>query len=170
MYANLLANSMIPESQKSVHPAFVSIISQLSPFDASLFKDLFHSEQEAIPYATLQVEKCPISQSTALNNECIYFNNYILDTSLSGPDDKVTPSIDNLSRLGVINIRPDITLSPLGKYKFVENSYFFNSAEVKSYLSSSDPNFHNELRVRYGSINLTKFGTTFYDVCVSGIL
>ena len=40
MYAELLAHAMNSETVDNVHPTFVEIIKQMSPFDALVFKKL----------------------------------------------------------------------------------------------------------------------------------
>lgn len=165
LYANLLANAINNKVKDTVHPAFVNIIGQLAPLDVLLINSLFDSSNKTVPVAKLHIEKRPNLHLAEQQYECITFNEFILDTPLEKTY-KLTPSIDNLSRLGLVRVGMDFLLNPSSCYDYVENSTFYNSTEVQNALSEPMPGGRMVPCITKGYVSLTEFGVNFFNACV----
>lgn len=108
LYANLLAKSMIEDSKNSVHPSFVEIIKQLSPFDAKMLKRIY-----TYPFGS--------------DNQDIHFS----DISNFG---KVCVSVDNLIRLGLISVPFDMSFLDDSGYNYIRKTDVY--AAIASELDS----------------------------------
>ena len=59
LYANLLSKSMNIDTKDSVHPSFVEIIKQLSPFDAILLKKIADTKETKLGIIKTRLIKSP---------------------------------------------------------------------------------------------------------------
>lgn len=134
LYANLLAESMNIDTKDRVHPSFVEIIKQMSPIDAKVLKHF---------YACSSKKDSFFSDSQNYGQICV--------------------SIDNLFRLGLINI-------PYEKAWLDDSGCnFIRSADIYSAIISelNSPNNVSEWNSDY--IRRTTFGASFYNVCIIGL-
>lgn len=153
MYINLIANSMQDDKADNVHPAFVSVVNQLSSFDAEFLRLLFYNKDYQLPKIKirLQVSKEDTSGIDLLRTllSPLYFS----DCSLL---DKYSFSLDNLERLKIIEIHDDYFLSEPNIYDDI-----IKSIDTDSFLNERDDlNYVNLIK---GSIYLTKFGEQFVN-------
>ncbi len=155
LYANLLAKSMNIDTKNDVHPAFVEVIKQLSPYDAELLKKLFSDGVWQIPKISLRLE---VSQSDSNGIDVI---KSLLDANLMNFNDfkAVNLSLDNLERLKIIEVR-DYYLNGSNLY---ENIYAHLSDELVNNLTTlrSDLTYLRKIK---GSIILTEFGNKFVSI------
>lgn len=162
MYANLLANSMNKDSKDNVHPSFVEIIKQLSPFDAKLLK-LFgttlekQSDSYPIMKINIQVSEKDSTGFTYMKHILSpYFgtsiNNYV----------KYPISIDNLMRLNLIDVNYNQYLINQELYDYILNSDLIKN--VKSTLKL--PSDYSYINFKKGTIAITNLGQSFVDICI----
>jgi hypothetical protein len=92
MFAKLLATSMDIATVGSAHPAFVAVISQLTPDDAWLLKSIDRAQYPAVKVATAAHGERPFVICTTLGDE------------LGFSEPRLHRALDNLDRLGVLAI------------------------------------------------------------------
>lgn len=92
LYSNLLSAATNKDTIEKVHPAFINIITQLTPLDAEVFSKL-----DKRFYLTV----CRI-YNDELKDTYILSQNIYLDKNYSEVDTNISISINNLERLGLI--------------------------------------------------------------------
>lgn len=108
LYANLLATAMQKDKKDSVLPAFAEIIKQMSPVDALLMQSLTPNDMYPLAEVRFQRKTSAIFSSyesfKPFQGGISIFQNLsdILDDLY--PPDKIAVSIENLARLGLIEI------------------------------------------------------------------
>lgn len=104
MFSNLLVSDMDSRTQSLCTPAFVKVIEQLSPIDARVFKSIFLNckKNQYITICQLLLHKND-DESNIIKRE--YVPRYFTNIKIEGlnPND-ISKSIQNLSRLGLLNI------------------------------------------------------------------
>lgn len=113
LYANLLANSMNSETKDSVHPSFVEIIKQLSPYDAHILREFKNNSRQALVHYHLLHSAGGITP--------IYSNVILFKYS----DDIVSNavSVTNLDRLGVLRIETQNDLTDQRNYDYFKSEH-----------------------------------------------
>jgi hypothetical protein len=100
MYANLLATAMNTETASKAHPAFVSIIGQLTPDEARILPLVFK-------YRQLRIVEIPVPMSAPYYEEWRegYCDVFTSDLSLIGclRAEQLSSAGENLARLGLIS-------------------------------------------------------------------
>lgn len=149
MFANLIASSMDSTYNGLVQHSFVEIIKQLSPHDAKLFQNF--SEIEALVSLIKTTTEGHINSIT----KNLYFNQTFPDFTLN------EISIDNLSRLGLINIKDDAHLTANSRYEH------YNKI-APTYSSFEVPNDSKCCIKKY--LEITSLGKAFKKVCIKDSL
>lgn len=152
LYANLLAKSMISDTKDSVHPSFVEIIKQMSPMDARIFNII--SKAPIRPLINLQT----LDSSESIHS-IQYHCSWITDASIK----QVATSIDNLVRLGLIEIPYGQSYAAETNYDCVKSNPLFKELEQQT-LASLPGNVKLRFEERY--IKTTDLSTLFYNICV----
>lgn len=149
MYANLLAKAMNVDVKDDVHPAFVEIIKQMSPKEAVILGEIF--SLPLTPLIDLYV------RSDKGNSRYMYNITWITRFSY----DEVAVAIDNLERMGLIEI-------PFGEnytediiYNQIRNNSVY--LEYKEKLENLNIGKVEETK-KY--IKKTALANAFYDVCL----
>lgn len=154
LYANLLASSIDSATAASAHPGFVDIIKSMSPDEAKMMR-LFAS-QDTRPVIDVNVHLAekggyiPFVRSFSLIGEeagCQY-------------SDLCPSYLDNLARLGLIEIPTMVHLTDSERYKSLEDHK--SIADLKAGLAQTKNSVSCERRVA----RLTAFGRQFCAVCV----
>ncbi len=154
MYANLLASAMNKEVKEYVHPSFADIIKQLSPDDAKAIEVL------------RWFDKCPLVNFKLKNQKDrgfhILVNNYCIDLEkIYGNKDKMSASLKNLQRLGIIDLRFDQFIHGDTIYeKITEDELFLH-------YKNTFENDNYRLELEKGFVELTSFGKSFCNICCS---
>lgn len=159
MYANLLATAMNRKVASGAHPAFVEFIKQLTSDEAKLIRS-FLEPNEAFPIVTVKAadtEESDGSWDIAVNVSLLGEN-----SSLDLPD--FTPSyIDNLCRLGLIEIREDWAYTDAKVYLELESS-----SKIAAYKTLIEKEWGQVFSLERRAVHLTNLGRQFGKVCVSG--
>lgn len=152
MFLNLLASGMNIDKRNMVHPAYVDIIKSMDGFDAVIFKRFAELGQCA-------------SSRTKIGYEDVTFikgipENYAPD--LIGKDNpyKVSASIDNFIRLGLISLVERV-LKTYNYEAYKELSFIKKEYEK---ICKSYPNKNIKVRVEGQALRITDFGKNFYAV------
>nr|WP_296928237.1 DUF4393 domain-containing protein [uncultured Marvinbryantia sp.] len=96
MYADLLATAMNSETVGNVHPTYVEIIRQMSPYDALVFREL--CKQVVIPCMDVVYKNKKTGQSYPISE-------YVVFTDLeTHPLVQTQISLENLKRLCIIDV------------------------------------------------------------------
>ena len=148
LYANLIAASMNSDTKWKVHPSFVDIIKQLNPDEARYIMKLFPDVVPSYPIIDLQYYPGDNNNFyTSITN----FTNVNIDI-LEFPDN-ICSYIDNLERLKIIEIPPNICIVPEDKYKVLENHSYINNY-INTFFHVKEPKF----KFNHKCFKLTSFG------------
>lgn len=175
-YASLLTASMTPEKRAQVHPAFISVASQMDALDYAL---LLHLSNQVV----MSVADCYICRTRREGG----FGNKQTEVPESAlklvqrmteflPEDgdysRVQASIDNLLRQQLIVINMKSQREPLEDVRgeSYENIYMLFEpviTETKEKFQERFPEYANgQLRLRTGVLTLTAFGRRFVRSCM----
>ncbi|OME86537.1 MULTISPECIES: DUF4393 domain-containing protein [Paenibacillus] len=165
MFAKLISSSMDSRNQNKAHPAFVEIIKQLSPFDASNLKFLVENQNE---FGIINIDlytRHPVSNasgSTTIGLNILPFPG--LD--FTSQRDYLS-SQDNLERLKIIEITFDRHYLEENKYAIFENHPFCQF--IRDTASTSEMSDGSEIvgiRDRRGIWGFTSLGRNFATCCL----
>ena len=148
LYANLIAKAMNTDTKDRVHPTFVEIIKQMSPIAALIFKMIYKSTVN--PLIDLKVKKTTGGYQEYANNIFwIYEYSY----------EQVAVSINNLTRLGLIEIPYDKHYTHDDVYDSVRNnSHYKEKKEILEKLGLVE----EDKKI----ISKTELSELFYKICV----
>lgn len=156
LYANLIAASLDKKTATMAHPAFVELIKQLSPDEARLMQLL--AFDRPFPIITVRAE----SNDAAKGGKDVLAKVSLLGIEAGCQHPELTPAyLDNLARLGLIEIPQFMTYTDTSVYKPLEEhpqvvairAQIDSVAEQKSVVS------------RHGAF-VTPFGKNFISACV----
>ena len=169
LFANLLAKSMVSGWKEKVHPSFVEIIKQLSPNDALVLKEIFNSSPiiEAATIAIVLKRKGaymvgspqPVKYSDELvyNIHCSFIS-----------EDQVSISINNLQRLGLVDLHSDCSPSDVN-FEFVKHtSLYLEFQKLFDELKGTDED-PERIQINRKYIYLNSLGKLFCEICIAGI-
>lgn len=145
-FENLLASAMDRDTASDAHPAFVSMISQLTPDEARILKSIDRRR-----YAALNLfEATP--EGAALTESLIGFRSLLgLDTGID--ESRQQQYLSNLSRLSIIRFDWGDSLHSTSERK-----------ELERRVNSEFP--MRNLSIFSGTISITVLGRQFLDACV----
>lgn len=148
MYANLIAKAMNEDTKENVHPTFVEIIKQMSPVDAMVFENIY--QMPVTPLINLKVAK-----------EKRGYNNYVYNLSWieQYSYEQVAVSINNLMRLGLIDIPYDKHYVEDNTYELVRNTSHYKEKKV---LLEKKGRVEEEKNI----IHVPELAKSFYEICV----
>lgn len=153
MYANLLAKSMYTKTADKVHPAYVDIIRQLDPMDIRILEYIASKEY------IFAIKKLNINNIS--NNRSDKF--LCIATSIEFASvDEVTTSIDNLSRLGLIEQMGELFDKKF--YKEIDDNPISKKFYKKLELEIKDSN-NEKIIHEHNAMCMTILGRTFYKIC-----
>ena len=151
LYANLLAKSMITDTKETVHPSFVEIIKQMSPIDARVFQLIMDTRLRPV----INLTRKSSNGNTLIQSHCSWITSFSIK--------QCATSIDNLLRLGLIEIPYGDYYSNSQIYNYVKQNPLFKELEQKSQstlASGESLNYENAY------IRPSDLSTLFYNVCV----
>lgn len=162
LYANLLASSMNSDTASGAHPAFVEIIRQLTPDEAKIIRIL--ALLEASPLINLRREEKVGNNSPGAGYD------FLENFSILGIQarceylDLVPTYIDNLCRLGLCTIPPNVYLTASGIYEPLENH-----EDIVSIIKKYETENIFIVRIVRKALFVTTMGKQFMRVCVKFI-
>lgn len=165
LFANLVASSINKTKTELVHPAYPDIIQNLSSNDAEFLKEI--SDLEVIPFCTIRFQKRTKDNQTTFFSyfeEGLTLSRYILNyTYPENPLYDFNPTIDNLSRLKLIEITDEYLVDESNYSPFLNNSIY---KQFQSELSHNSQILEREVTMIKGAIEITNFGKNFIKTCV----
>lgn len=158
MYADLLAKSMNSETVGNVHPTFVEIIKQMSPYDAKIFKTLVEKIVQpciGIAYINKKTKEAyPIQDIVAFKNIGEF---PVIQTQIA---------LENLERLKLIEINKNSKYANNNEY----NDLINNTLDiVNEFIVENQENLNiNDFKVVYNHfvILIRGFGQYFARICL----
>ncbi len=165
LFANLVASSINKTKTELVHPAYPDIIQNLSSNDAEFLKEI--SDLEVIPFCTIRFQK------RSKNNQTTFFSYFGEGITLSrcileyeypeNPLYDFNPTIDNLSRLKLIEVTDKYLVGESKYSSFLDNAIY---KQFQSELSHDSQIMEREVTMIKGLIEVTNFGKNFIKTCV----
>jgi hypothetical protein len=160
LYANLLATSLDSATARNAHPSFVTIIRDMSPDEAKVMR-LF-ATRSSFPLVELRAMLQPQPEDPTYN---IVIRNFSLigrEAACAYPE--LTLSyLDNLCRLGLLEILSGTAIVEPGIYEALENSPELEHERQEILSSGRTVGFERK------TIRRTTFGWQFCQACVIDI-
>lgn len=159
MYAELLAHAMNSDTVDNVHPTYVEIIKQMSPYDAIIFKKLV--KELVKPCISLRYERDDSSGYPIV--DCFAFEDVekfpIVPTQIS---------LENLERLRLIEINKDFHYSNTSQYKTLRKSKGLNKM-LEQYVKDNEKKMsakEYQIVTKEFTIMVRAFGQFFARACL----
>lgn len=155
MYANLLASAMDRATAMDAHPAFVEIIKQLTPDEAKIL-NLFVG-QRAHPIINLRADYTSGNGGT---DRVIHYSH--LWKMCGMPNSKAVPAyLDNLCRLGLLNIPTGYSITVPGFYDDLEND-----PAILKIKADIDAEPETKCTIDQLYVKTTQLGNQFIGACI----
>ncbi|WP_252228756.1 MULTISPECIES: DUF4393 domain-containing protein [unclassified Clostridium] len=157
LYSNLLANSMNSDIKDSIHPCFVEIIKQLSPFEARLLKSL--AVNSVLPIIKIR------RSSDDSDSSGIDFVKHIIEPKFGitkNNIDTFAVAIDNLIRLNLLSVDYENAYTDKSLYSDILNSQLV--LDMRQQITSLST--LNHFIPTYGSLEISYLGELFIEICV----
>ncbi len=143
MFANLIASSMDSSYNGLVQHSFVEIIKQLSPYDAIFFKNISGF-----------IQAYDLKEDNSIFFRCFSILPDFLDYEVNAI------SINNLHRLGLLDLIPYFSIENNPYKNFIENSTYIKEFEKK----------HDKFSMQSHAYIVSPLGRSFKKVCIKGSL
>lgn len=159
LYANLLATAMDSSTINDAHPCFVEIIRQLTPDEAKLLQ--YFAVTNLLPLVNLRWEYKEEKEGQQGGVTLyVHFSLFGQEAGCLLPD--LMPSyLDNLSRLGLIDIPEDTFYTYPGVYDLLEQHP--EVLELKLNIEAID---NRRFKVERNLVRVTALGKQFLRACV----
>lgn len=151
LYANLLAKAMNSDTKDSVHPAYIETIKQLSPDDATYFKYICPLSHKPMIDVILDLPNA--LELTLAENTNLFSVGHVKNFELV---------LDNLSRLGLVNVPHDIWYGDNDIYEQLLN-ILKNDYTIEKFTSLYPDAVGISFRKK--RIDITAYGSNFYSTC-----
>lgn len=155
LYAKLLASAMDKNTVSQIHPAYISIINQLSVKDALLLKKIIDIN-DSIPVANV---KFTFENKVLTNIPPHYYSPYFKEME---DMENVSSCIENLSRLQLINLFEGNVVT----YNYDQIQYDSYIQEQYEYAKNNNPKRDLKIEVNEYVIQLNDFGKKFIKLCI----
>lgn len=150
LYANLIANSMDKNTIRNAHPGFVEILKNLSSDEAVLLTAFINNDMH--PLIDIQRE---LEDNQGYVPYLNHFSIFHKDLEIKNSD--LVPSyLDNLVRLGILEIPSGLSITRKEVYEPLESSN--EVLEAKNVIEFF---FKNKIRLSKKIVRRTSFGTQF---------
>jgi hypothetical protein len=155
LFANLIANSMDSATLRNAHPGFVEIIKNISSEEAKILK-LF-TKKQLLPLIDIRNENKDGTGGRDI------LKNFSQIGEFSGcVDISLVPSLlNNLCRLGILEIPSGMHLTKIELYKPLEQSTTAQALKI-----AIEKNEKQKIIFNRKYITLTTYGKQFCDTCV----
>jgi len=160
MYAKLLSKSIHQDYKEIVHPAFVDIVKQMSPLDCQIFKFIF----DYLPSHV--IGSIDFGMRTTTGEDELQKNFISYAPTPHCPQHKISASINNLVRLGLITVIDGFKLNMDSMYEEIKATYNYQLI-YKFY--QEDLGDGNIVTTRKNTIRPTDFGNLLHHVCIECI-
>lgn len=151
-FANLLASSMDKNSAALAHPSFVEILKQITPDEAKIL-NAFPPPIVGVPFISYR-----LSMPQGGYHDLLSFVSNLPKKAKIEHNKNILGYMDNLQRLRLVEIPPDITLTQADAY-----------AELEARPTGFDDLTHEngpKLIKKRGIVRLTALGSQFKKICL----
>ncbi|MCQ9633637.1 DUF4393 domain-containing protein [Chryseobacterium sp. WG23] len=155
LYANLIANSMDKATMRNAHPGFVEILKNLTSDEAILLKAFILDKTH--PLIDINGKEQQDEGFIPLIKSQSHFHNNL---DIQNPD-LIPAYLDNLIRLGILEIPHDLVLTQESRYEELENSPIFTVLKEKNQNS-----LDRKLVLKRKLVRTTSFGNEFIQSVV----
>lgn len=157
LFTTLLANASNIDMEHLAHPAFVDMISKISPDEAKIIAYL--KKNEDIPF-------CEVCGNHISNNSYnIIERHAVLLTKILKLDfpQNMSAYLANLVSLGIIELQNGRCLTESKVYDDIQE--YYNVDKLKM---TKIPNEYDSISVNNGVFFVTEFGSMFINACING--
>lgn len=168
MFANLISSSMNKNKELITHTSYAEIIKQLTPLDGENLKCILSSRGSSVV--------CNIGISFSNGGSRTFFYNVFLENKECTNQKLLSSSLDNLKRLGLVDIDYGKSKSDDSTYDNFELTSEFldiqqridrqNSAVESGQLPSDAYSVDSVPMMEKGIVRLTTFGENFCATCL----
>lgn len=155
MFAKLIAAELDVKKTDKVHHSFVDIIKQMSTNDAKMMKIL----PPTGPVAEIRLMN---KESTAyvriLTQNIIYIPGLIEDDFVEND-----VSLNNLSRLGLVEINHVLSLTDQSAYTLYESLVAYQEGRLEV---ANNPDKYSRIELSKGMFSITPLGERFREICL----
>ncbi|MNC43043.1 hypothetical protein D3C75_918860 [compost metagenome] len=163
MFTKLIASSMHADKQDAVHPSFVEVIKQLSPFDAHILKTITDCKWGISSILAYEVNE----------NKAIYQRNYVVLMESVMPFPQMdydncslfSAGLENLKRLSIINIDHDKQLFSKERYDPMNEHHILDEYRQRHNRKIKGMDDYT-IELRHGLWVFTEFGQMFLNCCL----
>jgi hypothetical protein len=165
MFAKLIASSANSDFQDSTLPAFVEVIKQLSSFDANNIvelKQLMGKDQASAAARIIAMKRGSDSGFSVVENFIPFLNIDIANVHY------YSASIDNLIRLGIIQMQHKLEFTDTSVYKIIKDHQFISQVEIEleSVKKTKEGYEDRYLYLEPGGWKFTSFGKMLIECCL----
>ena len=187
LFANLLLKASLMKTQYMIHPAYVEIISRITPYDAEFISALFKSENHCFPLFNILYNVSYNNEDSENTSKGMYrtaiYKNLVAPLREYDNLELTALSITQLKSLGIISVEPEFynktllfetekeKVKGLELYKNASNR--FAEFRVRIEKRNNLPiNLTTNINKEYLDINTYKvefsdFGLEFAKICIS---
>lgn len=160
IFASLIGNAFDKSKNPLIHPAFTSIIQELSPLDAKVLSSINNGN-----HAIANIHFTHEENSSFLVQATNVYSSPDLDNV---PHELIASSLDNLDRLGLITITYTAHKSHDPLYDKIRDKqiYKIHKQLLEEYKTHPVYAPFNKLELQKGKCPPTQFGKDFYSVCL----
>lgn len=160
IFASLIGNAFDKSKNPLIHPAFTSIIQELSPLDAKVLSSVNNGN-----HAIANIHLIHEENSSFLVQATNVYSSPDLDNV---PHELIASSLDNLDRLGLITITYTTHKSNDQLYDQIRDKQIYKIHKQLLEECKTHPVYAplNKLELQKGKCSPTQFGKDFYSVCL----
>ena len=155
MFAKLIAAELDMRNSNKAHIAFVEMIKQMSTNDAKLLKIL----PPVGPLVEFRLYDKDHTAYTPLGSKDIIYMPNQIESNFA--DNAI--SINNLSRLGIVELDHVMTLTNPLVYKVYENLKEYQQGVIES---QAYPELYSNVDISGGMVSITPLGVLFKEICL----
>lgn len=155
-YANLFANAMNRKNKGIVHPAFVEILKQFNARDLLISDAIL--QNSATPAIAINLKISDHEGKRRIHRIVTLLGNQFTEISILD----IQVSIENLDRLGLLELKFDSILTAVDTYKTFDDLPIVS--QTKTALTNSTEGTYQQTNF---AIHRTELGRRFYKVCLA---
>ncbi|WP_413378046.1 DUF4393 domain-containing protein [Alkalihalobacillus sp. 1P02AB] len=159
MFSNLIASTVDSRKNSIILPSFSSILKDLSPNDAYLFKNLFR--ENVVPIVTIRIESNKNGSGVDLvRNVILMMDEHYQDQT----------SLDTLLRFGLIELNPEKNLVAkqyVERYQLFKESKLYKEAEAYVPHKTDTDLVLDSIRLLEGNLKITSLGKELGSIVIT---
>lgn len=154
MFANLLARSMDRSTAQQAHPAFVEILKQLTPDESKIISYLSQTQERSFASISIRARR----KSDGTGWDIISNASMLPEDAKCEHNDMAQAYVENLARLGVLQIEPRRKLTKDSEYERI-----LSESPIRLACAAIRDDFEPEILRQ--SLMVTVWGSKFIATC-----